>query len=58
MRRNHFKLRGERFKLDIRRKFFPQSVMRQCNRLPREAVGATPLEGIRIRLDGGLGSLI
>ena len=33
-------LNGKRFKLDTRKKFFTQKVVRPWNRLPREAVDA------------------
>ncbi|KFZ57727.1 hypothetical protein N321_07628, partial [Antrostomus carolinensis] len=53
-----FKLREGRFRLDIRRKFFTQRVVRHWHRLPREAVDAPSLEAFKARLDGALGSLI
>jgi len=44
--------------LDIRRKFFTQRVVTQCNRLPKEAVDAPSLEAFKARLDVALGSLV
>ncbi|KFZ69276.1 hypothetical protein N338_05857, partial [Podiceps cristatus] len=55
---NGFKLKDGRFRLDIRRKFFPMRVLRHWNRLPREAVDAPSLEVFKARLDGALSSLV
>jgi len=52
-----FKLKDEGFRLDIRRKFFTQRVVRQWHSLPREVVSAPSLEVFKARLDGALGSL-
>jgi len=52
-----FKLKERRFRLDIRRKFFTESVMRSWNRLSREAVDAPSLEAFKIRLNGALDNL-
>ena len=53
-----FKLRQERFRLDIRRKFFPQRVVMHWNRLLKEAVDAPSLQAFKARLDVALGSLV
>ena len=57
-RGNVLKLRQGRFRLDIRRKFFCQRVVRHWNRLPKEAVDAPSLEAFKARLDVALGSLV
>jgi len=46
-----------RFKLDIRKKFFTVRVVRQWNRLPREAVDMPSMEAFKARLDGALSNL-
>jgi len=58
MRRgNGFKLKEIRLTLDVK-KFFIQKTVRPWHRLPREAVGAPPLEAFKARVDGILSSLI
>ena len=44
--------------MDIRRKFFTQSVVRFWNRLPKEVVDAPSLQAFKARLDVALGSLV
>jgi len=44
--------------LDIRKKFFTMSVVKHCNRLPREVVDAPFLETFKTRLDGALSNLM
>ncbi|KFZ49676.1 hypothetical protein N321_01262, partial [Antrostomus carolinensis] len=55
---NGFKLEEGRFRLDIRKKFFPMTVMRHWNRLPREAVDASSLEVFKATLDEALSNLV
>ncbi|GAB0190324.1 hypothetical protein GRJ2_001497700 [Grus japonensis] len=57
-RSNVFKLKEGRFRLDIRNKFFTVRVVRNWNRLPREAVDTPSLETFQARLDGALSNLV
>ena len=50
-------MRQGRFRLDTRRKFFSQRVVRHWHRLPKEAVDAPSLQASKARLDVALGSL-
>jgi len=56
-RGNGCKLKGGRFRSDIRKKFFTVRVVRLWPRLPREAVAAPSLAGFKARLDGALSAL-
>jgi len=53
-----FKLKGGRFRLDIRKKCFTMRMVRHWNRLPREAVDAPSLELFKARLDGALSNVV
>ncbi|KFW70433.1 hypothetical protein AS28_13078, partial [Pygoscelis adeliae] len=57
-RGNGFKLKGGRFRLDRRKKFFTLRVMKHWHRLPREVVDAPSLETFQVRLDGALSNVI
>ena len=56
-RDNGFKLSQGRFGLDIRRKFFTQTVVTHWNRLHKEVMDAPSLEAFKARLDMALDSL-
>ena len=57
-RGNGFKLKKDRFRLDIWKKSFIVRVVRHWNRLPRDVVYAPPLETVKVRLEQALGNLI
>lgn len=49
-----FTLKDSRFTLGIRKKFFNVSMVRNWNKLPRQAVDFTTLEVLKTSLDGAL----
>ncbi|KFR12109.1 hypothetical protein N306_10386, partial [Opisthocomus hoazin] len=55
---NGSKLKGGRFRLHIRKKFFTMRVVKHWHRLPGEAVAAPSLEMLKARLDGALSNLV
>ena len=59
-RRNGFKLKEGRFRLDIRKKSYSEvySVVRHWNRLPRRVVDVPSVETFKIRMGGALSNLI
>lgn len=57
IRSKRLKLKEEKFRLDIRKKFFTGRVERYWNRLPREAVHASSLAVLKARLNEALSYL-
>ncbi|KFW03459.1 hypothetical protein N326_12362, partial [Eurypyga helias] len=47
-----------RCRLDIKKKFFPERMVRHWNKLPREAVDGPSLEVFKARLDEALNNLV
>jgi len=48
------KLKHRKFRLNMRKTFFPLRVTEHCNRLPREVVESPSLEIFKTRLDKAL----
>jgi len=57
-RGNGFKLKGGRFRLGTRKKFFKIRVVKPWHRLPGEVVGAPSLETFEVRLGRTLSDVI
>ena len=57
-RSNGFKRREGRFRIRIRKKFFPMRVVKHWNRFARAVVEAPCLETFKARLNGVLSNLV
>jgi len=58
MRDNGLRLHQGTFRLDIRKNFFPERVVRPWTRLPRTVVESPSLEGFKNRVDVALGDMV